>query len=262
MYDHHVQSIEKIKKHFQANPSVLALLLSGSIAHGFENSESDVDVLIIISDDEYADFLKTHRKLTFTSTELCTYPGGYVDGKFISMEFIRRVASQGSEPARFGFDGAKILFSRVGGLEDLLNQAVAYPVAEKVDRIVKFRAQLEAWRWYCSEGRKRDNHYLLSLAAAKLLLFGTRLILAHNELLYPFHKWMLKALEKAPEKPDGMLECIEKVIKDPSAENTEEFYRMVTTFREWEEVPNGWGSQHMVDVELNWMDGTTPVDDL
>jgi hypothetical protein len=262
MRDHHIQSVENVRNYFWADPSVLALLVSGSIAHGFETAESDVDILIILSDEEYMNLVKSGRRLTFKSFELCTYPGGFVDGKYISIDFIRRVASQGSDPARYLFEGAKILFSRVEGLEELLKEVVKYPTTEKKDRIVRFRAQLEAWNWYCSEGIKKDNPYLLSIATSKLALFGTRLILSHNEMLYPYHKWMLKVLEKAPEKPDGMVDCIHKLTRDPTAENVKLFYEMVKNFRDWEESPNGWGSQFMLDSELNWMDGTTPVDDL
>ncbi|ORX94362.1 hypothetical protein BCR34DRAFT_225632 [Clohesyomyces aquaticus] len=262
MYDHHLQSIENTKKHFEADPSVLALLLTGSIAHGYESADSDVDVVVILSDENYASMASAGRRLTFTNFDLCTYPGGFVDGKYISMDFIRRVGDHGSEPARFAFEGAKILFSRTDGLEDFLKEAVSYPISQKTNRIVKFRAQLDAWYWYCSEARKKNNAYLLNTAASKLVLFGTRLILAHNEILYPFHKWMLKELERAPEKPGQMMEFIAELNKDPSAENVERFYEMVRTFRDWEESPNGWGSQFMLDTELNWMSGSTPVDDI
>jgi hypothetical protein len=262
MHDHHVQSIENVRNHFLSDPSIIALLLSGSIAHGFEDAESDVDILIVLSDEKYTNLVETGSRLTFTSFELCTYPGGYVDGKYISIDFIRLVAARGSEPARFGFEGAKILFSRVEGLEQLLKEVVTYPATQKANRIVKFRAQLEAWKWYCSEAKRRDNPYLLSIAASKLALFGARLILAHNEMLYPFHKWMLKVLEKAPEKPNGIVDCIERLCGDPTVENIEAFYEMVKNFRDWEESLNGWGSQYMLDVELTWMDGTTAVDDL
>jgi hypothetical protein len=262
MFDHHIQSIAKIQAHFEADPAVLALLLSGSIAHGYESASSDVDVVIILSDADYAEMVRSGRRLTFVSTELCTYPGGYVDGKYVSMEFIGKVAEKGSELARWAFDGVKILFSRVEGIEELLGQVVRYPVAEKTQRIVKFRAQLEAWHWYCSEARKRDNAYLQTVAASKLALFGTRLILAHNELLFPFHKWMLRVLEEAKDKPAGMVECIDRLCRQPTEANVEEFYEMVKNFRVWEENPSGWGTQYMLDVELSWMDGSSPVDDL
>jgi hypothetical protein len=45
-------------------------------------------------------------------------------------------------------------------------------------------------------------------------------------------------------------------------ENIEAFYQKVKTFQPWIENPHGWGAQFMLDSELNWMDGRTPVDDL
>lgn len=262
MYDHHLHSIKNITEYFKADSSVLALILSGSIAHGFEDATSDVDILIVLSDANYDELVKNNRRLTFKNFDMCTYPGGFFDGKYISIDFIRRVAARGSEPARFGFDGAKILFSRVDGIDTLLQEAVQYPSNEKKDRITKFRTQLEAWKWYCSEASKRDNPYLLGMAVSKLVLFGTRLILAHNETLYPFHKWMLKVLENVPEKPDGMIGLIDSLARRPTLESIDAFYKSVVEFQDWEECPNGWGSQFMTDVELNWLSGSTPVDDI
>jgi hypothetical protein len=33
-------------------------------------------------------------------------------------------------------------------------------------------------------------------------------------------------------------------------------------FQPWNENPSGWGAQFLLDSELNWLDGKTPVDDL
>jgi len=37
MHPHHSQTIQNVKEYFERDPQVLALLLSGSIAHGFES---------------------------------------------------------------------------------------------------------------------------------------------------------------------------------------------------------------------------------
>lgn len=261
MFPHHVETIEKVTEHFKNDPQVEALLLTGSISHGFESEGSDVDIAIIISDDDYQARLKTGQ-VTFFSVELCTYQGGYVDGKYISLELIRKVADMGSDPARFAFDGARILFNRIQGLEDELRRAVAYPAAENEERIQSFRAQLEAWNWYYGEARKKDNQYLLGVAANNLILFGGRLVLAHNKMLYPYHKWFLRVLEAAPEKPAGLMPCIQKLVVGHSAENIEAFYQMIKTYQPWKENPNGWGAQFMLDSELNWIHGRAPIADI
>jgi dTDP-4-dehydrorhamnose 3,5-epimerase-like enzyme len=53
MLPHHSQSIQNVKEYFQRDPEVQALLLSGSIAHGFQNPASDVDVMIFVSEENY-----------------------------------------------------------------------------------------------------------------------------------------------------------------------------------------------------------------
>jgi hypothetical protein len=103
---------------------------------------------------------------------------------------------------------------------------------------------------------------LLGTAVSKLILAGGRLLLAHNEMLYPYHKWFLRVLEGAKEKPSDIMACIQSLAESPTAENVEMFYQKIKTFQPWNENPYGWGAQFMLDSELNWMDGKTPVDDL
>ncbi|AEO63743.1 uncharacterized protein THITE_2109331 [Thermothielavioides terrestris NRRL 8126] len=266
MYPHHEQTIQNIKAHLQQDPRVQALILGGSIAHGFENPASDVDVLIVLSEDDYNAQLETGYS-TYRNVEAAPYPGGYVDGKYITLSFIRQVAERGSEPWRYAFDGAQVLFSRIPGLEDEIKRAATYPVGEKTDRVKRFRTQLAAWHWFSIEARKKNNKYLLNVAVSKLVLFGSRLILAHNETLYPFHKWLLAVLERVPEKPEGFVSAIERLNEDRSEENVQEFFEMVKQFRNWDEtmLPDGWerwGSQYAQDVELTWLNGNRAIDDL
>ncbi|KAL2167654.1 hypothetical protein VTG60DRAFT_955 [Thermothelomyces hinnuleus] len=263
MYPHHASTIQNTIARLFPIPSVLALILSGSIAHGFATAESDVDVLVVLTEEAYAERQQT-GEINFVDAEVATYPGGFVDGKYLSLGFLREVAARGSEPARFALEGAVVLFDRIGGgaLEDVLRRAVRYPVEDKRERMVRFRAQLDAWRCFCGEARQKGNAYWLGLAASKLVLFGGRLILAENEVLYPYHKWFLRVLEGVKEKPEGLMEAIKRLVGDPSEENVEAFYELVKGFRDWPQTPNRWGAQFMRDTELTWMSGHTPVDDL
>ncbi|KAM7210816.1 hypothetical protein V8F06_013796 [Rhypophila decipiens] len=270
MFPHHAASIEVIKSHFETLPDVLALLLTGSIAHGFAAADSDVDVLVVLTEEAYQARLDA-GDTTFVRHDLTTYEGGYVDGKYISLSFIQSVTDKGSEPSRWAFEGATVLFSRpdlalpsgFADLDSLIKSLVVYPVAEKTQRIIQFRTQLEIWKWYCIEGRKKQNPYLLNIAVGKLVLFGGRLILAHNEMLYPYHKWFVKVLENAKEKPEGMMEAFDRAVRDPWDEkNTQGFYDLVVGWREWERPKFRFGAQFAEDSELNWLVLKTPVDDL
>lgn len=260
MYPHHQESIERAAAHFRTDPEVLALILAGSIAHGFAAPTSDVDVLIVVSDADY-ETRRIEGRLQYFGPQLCTYEGGYVDGKYLCPSLLQRLALHGSEPARFAFADAQVLFSDLGGIDDLLRSIARYPSEEKPNKIDRFCAQLEAWRWYAHEALRLRDRYLLNVAVGKVVLFAGRLILAHNEILYPFHKWFLKVLESAPDKPADLLARIAALHDDPCAATVEALYEAVTQFRHWE-YGMVWTTRFMLDSELAWLDGKTPVDDL
>lgn len=258
---HHQQTIENVTRHFASDPEVLALLLGGSLAHGFASPTSDVDVMIIVSDEVYAERLRAER-VHFFSRELCPYPEGYVDGKYLSEGFLAQVQARGSEPARFAFQEAQILFSRLAGLAEQLQAIAHYPTDDKAHRISRFYAQLEAWYWYAGEALKLGNRYLLNLSAGKLVLFGGRMLLAHNERLYPYHKWFRRVLEAVPDQPAGLRDHIDALLAAPNRETLDQFYAAIKNFRTWEGSTANWPTQFMLDSEWNWQDGPPPIDDV
>lgn len=260
MYEHHRESAARVAAHFAADESVRALLLGGSVAHGFAAEDSDLDVLIVVGDAEYAERRRDGR-LQFVDTDLCTYPNGYVDGKYLGESLLRSVAERGSEPARFAFKDARVLLSRIDDLDDVVGRIVRYPVEGKAERLQRFYAQFEAWHWYAHEGLKLRNRNLLGTAISKLVLFGGRLILTHNEILYPFHKWFLDVLAGAPDKPADMIERIGALYDDPGEDNLRAFYGCVAFHRPWP-ADTAWPVRFVLDTELAWEDERTPVDEL
>lgn len=261
MYPHQEATIQKTVDFFLQDPDAQALLLGGSIAHGFETPGSDVDIMILIGEELYQE-KKAQGRLTIFNKELSTYPEGYVDGKYIALSYMEQVAEKGSEPARFAFDGARVLFSKAAGLEETLRRAARYPIEGKSDQMRRFAAQLEAWNWFVSEATGKNNQYLLWTAVSRLVLFGGRLILAHNELLYPYHKWFLRVLSGAKDQPAGLQERIADLYAAPTVANAQRFHDLVAGFQDWGLDPVTWGAQFMVDSELNWQTGFTPIDDL
>ena len=195
-HDSQREAIARTTAHFQAQPGVRALLLGGSLVHGFATAASDIDVMIVVSDAEWQ-ARAAEGRTTFFDKEMCSWEGGYVDGKYVAPSFLAEVAARGSDPARFAFQDAQVLFSHDDTLARLVAEIPRYPVAEKAERIARFAAQLEAWTWYAGEAFKKDDPYLVATAVSHLTLFAGRMVLAHNELLYPFHKWFLRVLERA-----------------------------------------------------------------
>lgn len=220
-----------------------------------------MDLLIVVDDAEY-DARAREGRLQFATNEACDWPGGYVEGKVLSPSFLAKVARSGSEPARFAFEGARVLHSTLEGLDALLAAITRYPVEEKSARIRRFGAPLEAWQWYGHEALERNDRYLLGLAVARTTLFGGRMLLAHNERLFPYHKWFLRVLEGVPERPPDLMERIAALHETPSQATLLGFWAAVRSFRTWEDADQAWPVQFQRDSELNWIDAPPPVDDL
>lgn len=258
---HHQATIERVVQHFRSDAGVLALLLTGSLAHGFARASSDVDVAIVVAPHEYQR-RQRQGELSYYNEGLSTYAGGYVDGKYVDLPLLMQVAEQGSEPARFAFQDARILYSEVDGLADLLQAAARYPVEHKAARQARFLAQLEAWHWYVQQAEQTVDAYLLRMASTKLALFGCRLVLSHNELLYPYHKWLTRVVRQAPHQPEGFMALLDSLLGAPSASTSTAFFDAVKGLADWPAPAGGWPAQFMFDSELNWLAGDTPVDDL
>jgi hypothetical protein len=261
MFENHQRAIAKLTAHFQDNPAYRALLIGGSVAKGLAKDDSDVDFMLIATDEEFARRTATNE-LTYFSLDLTDYPGGYVDGKIVNRAFLEEVAERGSEPARWAFSGAIIAYSHEPALANLLNRIATYPEAERARKVQSFYAQVQAHRWFVGEAEKRGDAYLMAHATADLVLFCARLVLAHNRMLYPFHKWMMTELRRAPDKPENMVEQAEALLKNPSRAAGEQFADLVLNFAAWEMPPEGWPVRFLHDVEWTWRSGHPAVEDV
>jgi len=261
VYKHHQESIEKITDFFKKDEEIIAVILAGSIAHGFESKESDIDVMFIISEENYKKRCAV-GDINYFNQELCDFDGGYIDGKYITLNFLRKVSEKGSEPAKYAFQGASVIYSEIEGLQEMVNMIEKYPIENKNENIKRFYAQFEAWKWYCSEAFKKNNDYLLNTSISKFLLFGGRLILAYNETLYPYHKWFLRVLQTVEKKPDNFIKYFTNLLSLRNEDAVEQFYNSIIEFNDWYTGDISWPSQFMIDSEINWLTGDVPVDDI
>lgn len=260
----HQEAIRRIGAYLAKDKGNLAFVVGGSVAHGFAREDSDLDIMIFVEEADYQRRLET-GKLTFLNIRAltaCSYKGGYVDGKYSSLGFLRAVAEKGSDPARYAYKDAIVGFSRLEGLEDLLAAAARFPVEEKAARVRRFAAQVDAWYWYANEAQKRRNEYLLAHSIQKLVLFGGRLVLTYNERLFPYHKWFLRELEACGEKPKDFTKRIDGLLKSREPKDIKAFYDSIRKMRRWPVSPLEWPRLFMRDSELNWMDGAAPIEDL
>lgn len=261
MYKHHQTAIDAITNKLKDREEILGIIIGGSIAHGYASETSDIDIMIVLSDDDYEKAL-ANNDVGFFETESTPYEGGYVDGKCVSVDYITKVAEYGSEPARFAFKDAFVSYSKIEGLDKLIRDTSRYPLEKKDEYIQKFYAQFETWKWYYYEGLKRDNRLLMDYSITNYVFFAGRLILALNETLFPSYKWFLKELERVNNKPEHFMLYMNDVIENKTTESIETLYSSIVEFHEWNTSDKHWSIQFMIDSQLNWVDGVVPIIDL
>ena len=125
-----------------------------------------------------------------------------------------------------------------------------------------FYAQVFLYGFYfADEATKKNNPYLLSHTVSNLVLFGGRIILAHNRMLFPCHKSMMAAVESAHEKPDQFITHVNDLLANPTYEKCMSFARMILSFRDPEITFNQAVSLFVENNEWNWMDQAPPLQD-
>lgn len=258
MLPHHQTTIERLTAHYAADPAYDALIITGSVVKGLARPDSDVDFTLVATSAEYARRAAQHDYHVY-STAFSDYDGGYVDGKIIDIAFLHEVADRGGEPARAAFESAVIAFSRVDGLDALLARIAAYPEAQHVHKLQSFYAQLQAMQWYVGEAERLGNRYLLLHSASQVVLFGGRMILAHNRVLFPYHKWFMTALAQAADRPPQLMTLIDDLLAAPSKARADALCDAIFSFTDWPQPPEGWPARFMHEAEWAWRKGCAPI---
>ncbi|MEO0715751.1 MAG: hypothetical protein AAFY58_02030 [Planctomycetota bacterium] len=259
---HHQRALDAFVAHMQQQPESLAVIVGGSLAKGWGTDASDVDVMALITDEAFGERY-ARGDLAWYAPEFADYPHGFVDVKFIDQKYLDDAADRANEPTRAAFTNAGVAWTRDGNpsaLQSLVRQIATYPEAGVEERIARFHSELVAMDWYIGEADKRANAYLASWVGSRAALFAARMILAHNRVLFPFHKWMLRALQDCAERPAGLPEAIDRAVRTPNVETVRSLASLVTEWRDWPMYQGGWAMGFIEDVEWAWRYGEGPID--
>ena len=76
MYRHHEESAQKLREYFEGQEGVIAVVLDGSTVKGNARPDSDIDAIIVVTEERYA-ALAAENRLAEVIVGHCTYEGGY-----------------------------------------------------------------------------------------------------------------------------------------------------------------------------------------
>lgn len=257
---HHTQVIERLTAQFKDDPRYPALIVGGSLVKGWGGVNSDVDIMLVATDEEYAR-CAANDNFWYYNAEICDYPGGYVDGKIINMQFLNDVADHGSEPARAAFTNVFLAYSRIPELAELLPTIPVYQEAEREEKIYAFYSQVQMQHWFIKEAEQKQALYLMAHATSEMVFYAARLLLAYNRRLYPYHKWLMQVVKEVPEKPDNFLGLAETLLKDGNMTNAQALLDCINAFHAWNIPYERVIARFTKDAELQWRAGRAPLAD-
>ncbi|NEM92504.1 nucleotidyltransferase domain-containing protein [Galbitalea soli] len=248
---HHEEAIARYVERVAADDDTLGVVITGSLARGTERADSDVDLYLVVTEERWERAWRDGL-LMVTETEGIGYEGGYYDIKLATLSYLDDAADRGDDAVRESFATSRIAFSRVDDLPTRLARA-ALPAADWDARVASFLAQLRLHGGYfLAQAHASGDRFLLQHAAVHLVLAASRLLLAHNRVLFQGPKYLSTTVHALAEKPDGWEALVAAVLDDPSPATAGALMTALESFRAWPLSEEQTLSTFILDNELAW----------
>jgi len=252
MLKHHQESLQIMKEYFQSDSDVIALILGGSVAKGEARPDSDLDGMVIITDQAYAK-RKADGRLAECITGTCTYPEGYFDVKYFNKAYLKAAIERGSDPTRNSFIKAKVIFTSDSEIEKIVKQIPVYPKSQKIERIQLFYSILRYASDYFFNGAIRNNDaYMLDKCCFEIVYSGLRMLYVYNEVFFPSHLRFIEYTNHLPHKPNGIIELAKAVNETKSVEAKTAFVAAILNFTDWGIDPKCAVPTYVERMEQTW----------
>ena len=221
MYPHHRESLEIMKKHFEEQGNVIALIFGGSVAKGCERPDSDLDCMVVLSEEDYA---KREREHTTAETigGLCTYEGGYFDVKYMAKSFLQDAADHGSKPARNAFDKAQVLFTRDSEIPEIVSHIAVFQREEKADKLLSFFADLWLNYYYFLKSCPLDGYMRLH-AVNEVIYSVYRITLQEQEILFPSNRRLQEFVAAVSSEAKRLTDLGDRLAQTQQVEDADAF---------------------------------------
>jgi hypothetical protein len=257
----HRAAVDELVRLHGDDPAKLALVICGSLATGTARSDSDVDLYLVVTEDEF-ERVRATRGCFYGSRDPVEFSGVEIDGKVVGKRFLSEAAARGSEPTRASFEGAYTEFSRDPEIDTLIERIAAYPEAEREQKIRTFYAFVKHYRHVGAQAFEVGDLYFARRCALELVFFAARLALAHNRVLFPCHKSLFSALERCPELPPAFLDSSRELLERPSAQQMIDYYERVSEFFAQSDYPDQERISFILENEWSWFSGLPFAGDL
>ncbi len=252
MYQHHIESIENMKRYFADRDEVIALIFGGSVAKGCEREDSDLDAMVVISEDKYVE-RKSRNATAETIDNLCTYHGGYIDVKYMTTQFLKDAAEKGSEPARNAFVKAQVLFTKDPEILDIVTHIPVFQEKEKAEKMLSFYSNFWLNYYYFLKSCPIDGY--MQLHSTNEVIYSIyRMILQQNSILFPSNRRLEEFVKSISSETEHLVSLGKKFAISQNMNDGDEFVDYFMKLNNYK-FPEDIGivlSQYTTDFEQWW----------
>lgn len=252
MYKHHEESLERLKEYFSDQEEVIAVIFGGSVAKGCERPDSDLDAMIVITDEAYRRRVENNATAE-TINGYCTYEGGYFDVKYMTKEFLEDAAVKGSEPARNAFLKSRVLFTKDQDIPGLVEKIPVFQKQEKEEKMLSFYADFWLNYYYFLKSCPIDGY--MKLQTVNEVIYSVyRMILQENEILFPSNRRLEEFVEKISEETTRLTSLGRTAAKTQEMADIDAFvgqFLQITSYELPSDISNVL-SRYTTDFEQWW----------
>jgi predicted nucleotidyltransferase len=201
--------VRKLLDAHKTDKSVLGIIQTGSTAKGYDDENSDVDLVLVVSDEKYAMLEKISQKVIHTEE---------YDLKFTTADMLRDIRNSKNDEDHWDFQDSILLLDRTNSLEETLKDITSYDKSSRLERLE--RHYLGYWEntlnsLSCLE---HNNHAGARIYAANAIQELTRLLFNLNERWAPRTQWAFKEIRSLHTKPVNLESQIQDILEKPTSE--------------------------------------------
>ena len=211
-YPHHREAVKELISIFREKEGVIALVFGGSVAKHMEREDSDIDAMVIVTEEFYEKKRKVNCIAECISMGDCAYPGGYFDVKYMTKDYIRDAAEKGSEPTSNSFIGSHVLFSADEEVTELVSRIPVFQKQEFEEKMLSFFSNLQLNYNYFWKACRPEGYMKLKVAS-EIVYSLYRMVLQENEILFPCNRRLEQFVKLAPDQPEHLVEYCEEFCR-------------------------------------------------
>lgn len=225
------QFFEELLAQAKNDENIIGLFLTGSRGKGFERSDSDYDLDLIVKDGAVEEYQKKYKELGVSGVDLGVS----------SLEHFRNYASWGSDDSwdRYNYAGVRALVDKTGEVQKILDEKGSIPETAKKYFINRnLDGYLNGVYRSLKARRKNDRAGMILEAAGSVPFFLNAIFAVHNRLA-PFPDYLQQDLGKYPLKKlplssSEFLELLLAVVSTGDSEKQKQLIAMSKTIFEKE----------------------------